>query len=117
MPPDEKGAPPAGNGGASQKSIAAGSNDGSDFNLEIPIHQLHSRPVHRHRGRRTAVYLLSAKSTPEGVHEQVVERLEKCLPAEPEYIRHVIQDAKFRDREAKNKKGKREARAARKAKS
>ncbi len=63
------------------------------------------------------VYLLSAKSTPEGVHEQVVERLEKCLPAEPEYILHVIQDAKFRDREAKNKKGKREARAARKAKS
>ncbi len=62
----------------------------------------------------TAVYLLSAKSTPEGVHEQVVERLEHGLPAEPEYIRHVIQGAKLREREAMDTKGKREARDARK---
>ena len=47
MPPDkQKGAPPAGNGSAPRKSIAAGSNDGADTNLEIPIHQLHHRPVH-----------------------------------------------------------------------
>ncbi len=61
----------------------------------------------------TTIYMISAKSTPEGVHEQVVERLEKGLPAEPEYILHVIQDAKIREREAKNRKGKREARKAR----
>ena len=61
----------------------------------------------------TTVYMLSAKSAPESVHEQVVERLEHGLPAEPEYIRHVIQDAKLREREAKDKKGKREARDAR----
>ena len=60
------------------------------------------------------IYLLSAKSTPEVVHEQVVERLESGLPAEPEYIRHVVHDAKLREREAKDKKGKKEARAARK---
>ncbi len=62
----------------------------------------------------TAVYLLSAQSTPEGVHEQVVERLEKGLPAEPEYIRHVILEAKLREREAKHRKGKREALTAEK---
>ena len=45
MPPDEKGAPPAGNGSAPRKNIAAGSNDGADTNLEIPIHQLHHRPI------------------------------------------------------------------------
>ena len=47
------------------------------------------------------------------VHEQVVERLESGLPAEPEYIRHVVEDAKVREREAKTKKGKREARVTR----
>ncbi len=62
----------------------------------------------------TTVYMLSAKSTPEGVHEQVVERLEGGLPAEPEYVRHVVLEAKLREREAKNRKGKREARDARK---
>ncbi len=62
----------------------------------------------------TAVYLLSAKSTPDVVQEQVVERIEKGLPAEPEMIRHLIKDAKYREREAKNRKGKREARDARK---
>ena len=62
----------------------------------------------------TSIYLLSAKSTPEGVHEQVVERLEKGLPAEPKYVRHVVLEAKLREREAKNRKGKRKARDARK---
>ena len=62
----------------------------------------------------TTIYLLSAKSTPEGVHEQVVERLKKGLPAEPEYVRHVVLEAKLREREAKNSKGKREARDAEK---
>ncbi len=62
----------------------------------------------------TTVYMLSAKSTPEGVHEQVVERLERGLPAEPEYVRHVVHEAKLREREAKNTKGKREARDAQK---
>ena len=61
----------------------------------------------------TSVYLLSAKSTPEGVHEKVVERLGKGLPAEPEYVRMVVQEAKNREREAKNRKGKRESRSAR----
>ena len=62
----------------------------------------------------TTVYMLSAKSTPEGVHEQVVERLEGGLPAEPEYVRHVVLEAKLREREAKHRKGKREARDAQK---
>ncbi len=62
----------------------------------------------------TTVYMLSAKSTPEGVHEQVVERLERGLPAEPDYVRMVVQEAKLREREAKNRKGKQEARDARK---
>ena len=60
------------------------------------------------------IYLLSAKNTPKGVHEQVVERLEGGLPAEPDYVRHVVHEAKLREREVKDKKGKREARAARK---
>ncbi len=62
----------------------------------------------------TTVYMLSAKSTPEGVHQRVVERLEGGLPAEPEYVRHVVHEAKLREREAKNRKGKREARGAQK---
>ena len=62
----------------------------------------------------TTVYMLSAKSTPEGVHEQVVERLERGLPADPEYIQHVVQEAKIREREAKNRKENRETRAERK---
>ena len=62
----------------------------------------------------TTVYMLSAKSTPEGVYEQVVERLERGLPAEPEYVRHVVLEAKLREREVKNIKGKREAQDARK---
>lgn len=62
----------------------------------------------------TTVYMLSAKGTPEAVHEQVVERLERGLPADPEYIHHVVQEAKIREREAKNRKGKQEARDARK---
>ncbi len=61
----------------------------------------------------TTVYMLSAKGTPEGVHEQVVERLESGLPAESEYVRHVVLEAKLREREVKNRKGKREAREAR----
>ena len=62
----------------------------------------------------TTVYMLSAKSTPEGVHEQVLERLERGLPAEPEYVRMVVQEAKNSEHEAKNRKGKREARDAQK---
>ncbi len=62
----------------------------------------------------TAVYLLSAKSTPEGVHEQIVERLEKGLPAEPQMIRHLIKDARIKRQSAKRAKGSREARDARK---
>ena len=62
----------------------------------------------------TTVYMLSAKSTPKGVHEQVVERLERGLPAESEYVRHVVQEARIRESEAKNRKGLREARDARK---
>ncbi len=62
----------------------------------------------------TTIYMISAKSAPEGVHEKVVERLEKGLYAEPGYIRHVIQEAKIREREAKNRKGKRETPAERK---
>ncbi len=61
-----------------------------------------------------SIYLLSAPSAPEGVYEKVVERLEKGLRAEPGYIRHVIQEAKIREREAKNRKGKRETPAERK---
>ncbi len=61
----------------------------------------------------TAVYMLSAKSTPDVVHEQVIERIEKGLPAEPEMVRHLIKEAKFIERQAKNRKGKREARKAR----
>ncbi len=56
----------------------------------------------------TTVYMLSAKSTPEGVHEQIVERLEKGLPAEPQMIRHLIKDARIK------KQSSREARDARK---
>ena len=56
------------------------------------------------------IYLLSAKRTPEGVHEQVVERLERGLPAEPKYVRHVVHEAKLREPKVKSKKGKREAR-------
>ena len=59
------------------------------------------------------IYLLSAPSTPEGVHEQVVERIEKGLPADPEYVRHVVLDAKIREREAKKSKEKRETRTER----
>ncbi len=62
----------------------------------------------------TAVYLLSAKSTPDVVHEQIVERIEKGFPAEPEIIRHLIQDAQNKKRDAKRAKGLREARDARK---
>ncbi len=51
----------------------------------------------------TTVYMLSAKSTPEGVHEQVVERLEKGLPAEPEYVRHVVQEARIKKGQADQK--------------
>ena len=40
--------------------------------------------------------------------------MEHGLPAEPEYVRHVVHEAKLREREAKYKKGKREARAAQK---
>ncbi len=45
MPHNEKGAPPAGNGSAPRKNIAAGSNDTSDHSLDIPISQLRHRPV------------------------------------------------------------------------
>ena len=45
MPPDKQGAPPAGNGSAPQKSIALGSNDGSDHSLNIPVSQLRHRPI------------------------------------------------------------------------
>jgi len=62
----------------------------------------------------TTIYLLSAKSTPDVVQEQVVERIEKGLPAEPEMVRHLISDAKLHEREAKSRRGKREARDARK---
>lgn len=61
----------------------------------------------------TSIYLLSAKSTPEGVHEQVVERLEKGLPAEPEMIRHLIKDAQIKKQDTKRAKGLRDARKAR----
>ncbi len=44
-PPNEKGAPPAGNGSAPRKNIAAGSNDTSDHSLDIPISQLRHRPI------------------------------------------------------------------------
>ena len=62
----------------------------------------------------TAVYLLSAKSTPEGVHEQIVERIQKGLPAEPQMIRHLIKDAQIKNQSAQRAKGAREARDARK---
>ncbi len=51
----------------------------------------------------TTVYMLSAKSTPEGVHEQVVERLERGLPAESEYVHHVIQEARIKKGQAEQK--------------
>ncbi len=47
--------------------------------------------------------MLSAKSTPEGVHEQVVDRLEKGLPAEPGYVRHVVLEAKIKKEQADQK--------------
>ena len=92
------------------------------FNMTIRTAQRFMRAAEWAEGKNdivshltsTTVYMLSAKSTPEAVHEQVVERLEGGLPAEPEYVRHVILDAKIREREAKKKKGKREARAAQK---
>ena len=62
----------------------------------------------------TAVYLLSARSTPDVVHEQVVERLGKGLPAEPQMIRHLIKDAQIKNQSAQRAKGAREARDARK---
>ncbi len=62
----------------------------------------------------TAVYLLSARNTPDVVHEQVVERLEKGLPAEPEMIRHLIKDAQIKSQSVQRAKGAREARDARK---
>ena len=62
----------------------------------------------------TAIYLLSAKSTPDVVHEQIVERLEKGLPAEPQMIRHLIKDAQIKRESAKRAKGSREARDVRK---
>ena len=61
----------------------------------------------------TTVYLLSAKSTPDVVHEQIVERIEKGMPAEPEMVRHLIKEAKSIERQAENRKGRRKARAAR----
>ena len=62
----------------------------------------------------TTVYLLSAKSTPDIVHEQVVERIAMGLPAESEMARHLIKEAKSIECQAKNRKGRREARDARK---
>ncbi len=45
MPPDKRGAPPVGHGSAPQETIALGSDDGSDDNLEIPFSQLRHRPI------------------------------------------------------------------------
>ena len=59
----------------------------------------------------TTIYMLSAKSTPDVVHDQVVERIEKGMPTEPERVRHLIKEAKSIEREVKSRKGQREARA------
>ena len=62
----------------------------------------------------TSVYMLSAKSTPDVVHDQIDERIQKGWPVEPERIRDLIKEAKVHERKAKNRKGKRQAREARK---
>ncbi len=45
MPPDKRRARPGGNGRAPLEIIAAGSGDGSDHSLNIPISQLRHRPI------------------------------------------------------------------------
>ncbi len=43
--PNGRGAPPVGHGSAPLEIIAAGSGDGSDHSLNIPISQLRHRPI------------------------------------------------------------------------
>ena len=45
MPPDKRRPRPGGNGRGPLKIIAAGSGDGSDHNLDIPVSQLRHRPI------------------------------------------------------------------------
>ena len=65
----------------------------------------------------TAIYLLSAPSTPESVAQAVFKSVESGEPAKPEVIRDLINEAKDRDRKAeelkKEERAKRSAIAAR----
>ena len=45
MPPDKRRPRPGGNGRGPLEIIAAGSGDGSDHTLDIPISQLRHRPI------------------------------------------------------------------------
>ncbi len=45
MPPDKRRPQPGGNGRGPLEIIAAGSGDGSDHSLNIPVSQLWHRPI------------------------------------------------------------------------
>ena len=45
MPPDKRRPRPGGNGRGPLEIIAAGSGDGSDHSLNIPVSQLRHRPI------------------------------------------------------------------------
>ena len=59
----------------------------------------------------TAIYLLSAPSTPESVAQTVFKSVESGEPAKPEAIRDLIIEAKDRDRKAEQLKKEQRARA------
>ncbi len=58
----------------------------------------------------TAIYLLSAPSTPESVAQTVFKSVESGEPAKPEAIRDLITEAKDRDRKAEHLKKEERAR-------
>ncbi len=58
----------------------------------------------------TAIYLLSAPSTPESVAQNVIKSVESGEPAKPEVIRELIHKAKDRNRKAEQLKKEERAR-------
>ncbi len=59
----------------------------------------------------TAIYLLSAPSTPESVTQKVIKSVESGEPAKPEAIRNLIIEAKDQNRKAEQLKKEQRARA------